>query len=543
MKKIISILLCISLLLSLMACAGSGSQMSVMESMSSENEKWEEDSSGTSTPSGESNPQSPQQQPQQTPTVTSKPENPTVMGTFYRNIIGAKISSNNPDVMEVDKKADAMLKKIEDYPDNISVTGKKYYLSSSGSAANSGLSPDSPKQTYAQVKGLLKSGDAVLFRRGDIFRGQIQFVAGVTYAAYGSGIKPRIYGSVDGKLGQWQETSTKGVYTYNKSVKYANIIFNNGEALGRPVQKIGDITKRKYNVYYNGSRISLYSPDGNPGEIFNSIEIVEDYCLMVGSGGTRNVKLQNLCLMYTGVHFLGTLGITKGLEVEGCIMGYCGGRDLYKGDSAVSLGNAIEFWSKATDVYIHDNYIFQSFDAALTHQGPSGTVSANNSQSNSNDFTNIHYENNLLEYNTYDIEAFTCREIALQNKSPNGKFTYNDVYVIGNICRYTGWGWGSLDRPDKNVYNTFKYDAEGENDTNVHVKPLYIENNIFDRSRRGVLGINTPDWNKANMILKNNQFLETVNAKIIGSLTLKDDYMSVINKKFTASGNTFKIVE
>ena len=514
MKKIISILLVLAVMLSLVACGGSAGTGKGITNDGAEDFVAKEIKG-----------------------------NPTTLGVFYRNIIGAEIESDDAAVKAVDEKADEMLNKIELYPDSVSVSGKTYYLADDGDDANDGLSPSTPKKTYAALRGQLQEGDAVLFNRGDIFRGQMKLRSGITYGAYGNGIKPRIYGSVDGTEGEWLETGTKGVYTYNKSVKYANIIFNNGEAIGRPVQSMSKITKKKLNVYYNGSRVSIYSPDGNPKDVYDSIEIVADYCLMIGDNGVKNVKIQNLCLMYTGVHFLGSLGIVNGLEVEGCIMGYCGGRDLYQGAGAVSLGNSIEFWSQAVDVNIHDSYFFQAFDAALTHQGPSATVNANNKQSWTNDFTNIHYENNLLEYNTYDIEAFTCRSLELQAKSPEGKFTYNDVYVKGNICRYTGWGWGSLDRPDKNVYNTFKYDAQGDNDTNVHVKPLYIENNIFDRSRKGVLGIQTPEWNKANMILKNNWFLQTERANIIGSLTLSDNYLAAIDKKFTAEGNTFTLVE
>ncbi len=541
MKRILNLLLCFSLIFSLAACGLTETQMTVMESASSEapknQEVTEEDNSNKETEEE----QRPEQKPEQAPTITAKPNNPTVMNTFYRNVIGAKIEGFDAEIQEVDAKADAMLKRIEDYPDNISVSGKTYYVSTSGSASNSGLSANSPKNSYAAIRDSLKEGDAVLFKRGDIFRGQLTLKSGVTYGAYGQGIKPRFYGSVDGKEGKWLETATEGVYTYNKTAKYANIIFNNGEAIGRPVYSMTDITKRKYNVYFNGSRVSVYSPDGNPGEIFDSIEIVEDYCLFVGGGGFKNVKLQNLCLMYSGVHHLGTLGPVYGLEVEGCVMGYCGGKGLYQ-PNVTSLGNAIEFWSVAVDINIHDNYIFQSFDAALTHQGPT-SVNANSEQVRATNYTNIHYENNLLEYNTYDIEAFSCRNISEQKKSPNGTFTYNDVYVRGNICRYTGWGWGSLDRHDKNVYATFKYDATGENNTNIHVKPLYIENNIFDRSRKGVLGISSPEFNKANMILKNNLFLETDRVNIFGGKTLNDGYLSEINKYFTAEGNTFKIVE
>ena len=473
----------------------------------------------------------------------NNPENPTVMGLFYRNVIGAKIVSDDPAVKEIDKKADAMLKKVEDFPDDITVTGKTYYLSNEGDDKNDGLTPETARKTYEAVSIVLKEGDAVLFRRGDIFRGQMKLTSGVTYAAYGEGVKPRLYGSRDGKESEWVATDEEDIYEYTGITgNYSNIIFNNGEFIGRPVQSRSQLKKRELNVYL-GSRLTIYSPNGNPGEIFNNIEIVDGYCLCTGSGvALKNVKFQNLCMMYTGVHFFGALGPVYGMEIEGCIMGYCGGRDLYKGSKAISLGNCVEFWSVAVDINIHDNYFFQAFDAALTHQGPT-TVKADSEQVRATNYTNIHYENNLIEYCTYDIEAFSCREQEMQANSPDGTFTYNDVYVKGNICRYTGWGWGSLDRPDKNVYNVFKYDAEGENNTNIHVKPLYIENNIFDRPRRGVLGISSPDWNKANMILKNNEFYMASNSKIISDLTIKDDYMSAINKKFTAEGNTFKLVK
>ncbi len=482
--------------------------------------------------------------------VTQKNEqNPVVMGLFYRNVANANILSDDPAVLEVTKKADKMLKKIENYPDNVKASGTTYYLSSEGDDKADGLTPETARKSYEVLRFELKSGDAVLFRRGDIFRGQIKLVSGVTYAAYGEGVKPRLYGSRDGKEYKWVETEEEGVYEYTGIFgDYSNIIFNNGEYIGRPVHSRNRLKGRPLNIFID-NRLMIYSPTGNPGEIFHNIEIVDGYCLMTGSGDAlKDVKIQNLCLMYTGVHFLGSLGPVFNMEVEGCIMGYCGGRDLYQGGGKVSLGNAIEFWSVAENINIHDNYIFQSYDAALTHQGPSSNPKEGDPQIGATNYTNIHYESNLLEYNTYDFEAFSCRSIQNQAKAPSGTWTYNDVYVRDNICRYTGWGWGSLDRPDKGVYAHFKYDAAGEMDengrhTNLHIKPLYIENNIFDRSRGRVLGINTPEYNKKNMILKGNEFLQYNRAWIFGRATIEGDYMSAINKCFTAKDNTFKIIE
>lgn len=74
---------------------------------------------------------------------------------------------------------------------------------SNGNDAASGLSPSEAWKTLARVNaaGLLP-GDSVLFRRGDVFRGQLIPVSGsesgdVVYGAYGAGRKPRLLGSVD----------------------------------------------------------------------------------------------------------------------------------------------------------------------------------------------------------------------------------------------------------------------------------------------------------------------------------------------------------
>ena len=79
--------------------------------------------------------------------------------------------------------------------DALEVTGTRYYVSSDGDDTADGLSPDSSWRTLKRVSDAeLCRGDAVLFRRGDVFRGSVRTCAGVTYAAYGSGEKPRFYG-------------------------------------------------------------------------------------------------------------------------------------------------------------------------------------------------------------------------------------------------------------------------------------------------------------------------------------------------------------
>jgi len=85
---------------------------------------------------------------------------------------------------------------------SFSVNATVYYVSNSGSDSNSGTSESSPWKTIAKVNGFTpKPGDQILFKRGDEWTGNITVKASgtsssrITYGAYGTGDKPKIYGS------------------------------------------------------------------------------------------------------------------------------------------------------------------------------------------------------------------------------------------------------------------------------------------------------------------------------------------------------------
>lgn len=82
-------------------------------------------------------------------------------------------------------------------PDSLpEIRGKRnFYVSADGNDGDPGTSPEAAWKTPERVsRADLMPGDAVLFRRGDIFRGQIVCRPGVTYAYFGKGERPRIYG-------------------------------------------------------------------------------------------------------------------------------------------------------------------------------------------------------------------------------------------------------------------------------------------------------------------------------------------------------------
>lgn len=78
-------------------------------------------------------------------------------------------------------------------------TGTAYYISNDGDDHAAGTSPETAWATIDRLnEANLNYGDAVFFRRGDVWRAaQVNSQPGVTYSAYGEGEKPGLYGSVE----------------------------------------------------------------------------------------------------------------------------------------------------------------------------------------------------------------------------------------------------------------------------------------------------------------------------------------------------------
>ena len=99
---------------------------------------------------------------------------------------------------EIDAKAEALKEKILNAKDEITYSGTAYYVSNKGDDRNDGLTPEKAIQSVERIYSLpLREGDAVLFERGGLWRGDVHvYVKNITYAAYGEGPKPRFYGSL-----------------------------------------------------------------------------------------------------------------------------------------------------------------------------------------------------------------------------------------------------------------------------------------------------------------------------------------------------------
>ncbi len=385
------------------------------------------------------------------------------------------------------------------------ITGQKYYISNNGNDENDGKTPETAWKTIGRMvksSSELNPGDAVLFERGGLWRERFGAKSGITYSAYGEGPKPILYGSPENGAdsSKWtlhhEDAATgKKIWVYATDLlDVGAIICDGGKVIG--LKEVPDFADGKYFVrgtkrtkefdmvaemnenYEFFSNIPTASAlatqkgkvyfrcdEGNPGELFTQIEF-NIKGNVISNGSSQNTHYDNLCVMYTGTHGIGS-GTTKNLTVTNCEIAWIGGTlQNYKDGVATRLGNGVEIYGGCDGYLVDNNYIWQCYDAGATHQYSSGgTVNIS--------MYNILYSNNVIEDCIYNIEYFTG--YADDNKTVrDGK----NFVIRNNILRRAGYGWGNQ-RPDGNTCAHIK--SWGHR--NEYEKGTYIiENNVFDRA-------------------------------------------------------------
>ncbi|MBQ8508920.1 MAG: hypothetical protein IJ493_03335 [Clostridia bacterium] len=434
---------------------------------------------------------------------------------------------------ELDAKADAMKEAILNTESEYTVGAatKIYYFSEEGDDSNDGLSEETPVKTLARLKTLpLKRGDVVLFRRGDMFRGNITTVAGVTYSAYGEGAKPIINSSkmnyADPAL--WQETEYENVWLCTKPLNNAGIVaLDHSGELGKydeltgicMVAGQGTFTGAK-DLYddlqfysdLNTQKFYFYSTEGNPGERFESIEIGERLNTISPAADTT---IDNLHITLTGAHGVGA-GTTKNLTVRNCIFNWLGGSILagFGGGNTTRYGNAVEVYGGVDGYNVYNNWIYQIYDTGITHQF---NVSAD---TKTNNMKNVEYYDNLIEYCFWSIEYYNNRPEGTTRETIN-------VSVHDNFCRYGGYGWGCAGRETSAPMCSFWISTETiENNT--------IENNIFDRC----LGVLVFMSAESPITFSNNTYVQAYNTKFLNLWTGTKMFDATAADSLTALGET-----
>ncbi len=429
---------------------------------------------------------------------------------------------------DFESRKQAILTSASDYASV--ANGTHYYVSSSeGNDNNDGLAPDRAWASIAKVNSVsLNPGDAILFKRGDVWnrQGRLNSKANVTFSAYGEGPKPQFSWYVDASESSDWTAVGENLYVYSGAYQsngntntglpgsyltstdsdcddVGNIIFDDDKGWGVKVLKRNDVDysvdlgtvptgfgtlthnsrpfadqkdlSQHLEFYHNPeeSRLYLYCEGGNPGDVFKNIKLVLKEYLFFGATANvcSNVRVDNLSFKYAGCHAISLNGAVY-YTIQNCEIGFIGGsiQQYYFGGSEATIptrfGEGIQNWGSCNDLKIQNNYIYQIYDGATSSQ-QSGLEALTECI-----MQNVIVSGNCYEYNTACIE-FWMDLADSQGNNPN--FMMKNWDMSKNLMRKTGYGFGATRPKDHRAGNG---GAVHFTDSECWPKPMY-ENVLF----------------------------------------------------------------
>ena len=390
---------------------------------------------------------------------------------------------------------------------------KTFYVSNSGDDSNDGLSPETAWKTLDKINdpNSVCENCNILFERGGLWRGNIRVpYSGMTYSAYGVGMKPRFYGSrrnyADPSL--WQKSEYENVwYTTECTRNVGMIAINHSDVIGkydeimcyRHVVGLDDYEgpwqlNKEFDFYghLDEAITYLYCDKGNPGDVYDSIELGEFFTLVAPTeNAKRDLVFDNLYIKFVGAHGIAGLGGRENVTVQNCLFCYLGGSilDGHLGKRVSGFGNAVEVYGSCNGYYVNGNWIYQIYDTAITHQF-SGSRS-----DTPNHMKDVEYIGNLCEFCHWSIEYYNPASVT----APETPRTVKNVNVSHNVLRYGCYGWGSFGRQDEGaLFNSFNMTDNTEN--------FEAHSNILDRCFGKLVRLNVGGDEK--LISSDNVFIQ-----------------------------------
>ncbi len=230
-----------------------------------------------------------------------------------------------------------------------------------------------------------------------------------------------------------------------------------------------------------------FKSEKNPAALFSSIEAA-NMTHIINHSCANWVIVDGLDLRYGAAHGFGGTKANH-LTIRNCDLSWIGGGDQYRGGGEgrrVRFGNAIEFWSDASDCLVENCRIWEVYDAALTNQG-SGT----------NVERNITYRNNEIWNCEYSFEFWNRDETS---KTEN-------ILFENNVCRDAGYGWGHVQRPDRNGRHFMVYQNSSRTANFV------VRNNSFENATESLVRLDAcksnPDWPSKGLTLSGNRYADS----------------------------------
>ncbi len=381
-----------------------------------------------------------------------------------------------PLVSLFEKEAQALKNKIVNSTDpnrQTSFLSRVYYVSVDGASSGSGFeamfegTKTNPYSYEEFLNGTFKpsSGDSVLFKRGDVFRGTFKAATEVFYGAYGTGPKPQILGSAKNYAKESWVNEGDNIYSISGFDTDIGLIVFDDKEFGFKRADMSDV-KAHLDFYYTEGTVYIYL-DKAPTE-YEDIEIGTRNTIISFVSNSEDVTIDNLCIKYGSGHGIQAKGSTN-LTISNCEIGYIGGAYL---SGTVRYGNAIELWEGTKDALVENNWIYQIYDSGITHQG-SGDYTAEG----------IVFNENLIEYCGMGSIEYWLSYSKNEDGSLQTPWIKNITYS-NNICRFAGYCWGGVQRPDKvsaHILSDFKTPNPAEN--------FNITGNIFDQATGALLEI------------------------------------------------------
>lgn len=320
-----------------------------------------------------------------------------------------------------------------------------YYVSNSGLDTNDGLTPETAWATIAKVNSEIKGGDEIRLHRGDTFYGKVEPVAGISaeqptiYRDYGEGAKPFISQLKTIKKGVWEKFSENvwRVDLYNTDNFTGNITeLDKNIGFLKIDGKI--FFEKKFSLDALKNQWEFYCDDDNPKTPYAYIyseKCPDDLCETLGVACNihtfslrDNLHIINIRTGETGG--FGASYRSDGAYISGCEFHQIGGSRLVGYPSPdCRYGNGVEIFSESRNVIVENCDFSEIYDVAMTLQGEVTEYG----------WENVHFRNN---------KVWNCSQ-AFEIWMQGGKGGMKNCSFTGNVCIYSGYGWGCDARPNK----------------------------------------------------------------------------------------------
>lgn len=411
----------------------------------------------------------------------------------------------------VQYKSDCLKTQIINLPDTLLSQGETfYYISPNGNDENDGKTKETPWKTLKKIEDNLEcfsEKTTFLFERGGTYRGFFGLCSECSYGAYGSGEKPVLIGSEKNYAIQtlWQACEND-VWSLNSVGENGKplwdiglITFDGGKTVGIKKDSLEEVTT-DFDFYHDTEKSVLYlkCKHGNPANCADDIEICSRRHILYGYN-VHDISIENLCIRYTGGHGIG-LSNVQNISIKGCEIGWIGGSLQ---DPTVRFGNGIEIWNDCINTTIEFNWVYQCYDAGITHQGAVCT------------HRDIRITNNLIENCNYGLEFFVYED------SP----VVENVLYENNIIRASGYTWGNQ------RFNPWAQSAICCWHRKTKANNFVIKNNILEISRWYLVYLTSPSEYGLDIVFDGNFYYQKKSQGAYAALWLDEKKLLANNQK------------